>query len=427
MKTHLFLTVFMVGLVATMNAQIPTNGLVGSWPFNGNANDESGNGNNGTVSGASLTTDRFGNPNLAYSFDGENDYIAIAPSSLVDNETAATLSFWIKRDVNDDYGLPIHTGNQGCLNTQVKKDSVLVAVCTNSSYDGSAPTEFAVKWTYIQQSQWNHIILSYDGAAKNLKIYLNGILSKETFAEGNIWSPQSSYLAFGVYYLFGNPNHGYYKGILDDVMLYNRALSENEIKNIYTHNMCSDTIINDTTVYHVSDLSFEDLSPKVYLNSIDSLNTSVGGCDSIIYRYLKFVYEPDYFTDTIWVNDTIVTEVFDTTYVTITDTSFITVTDTLIIDVTITGVNSPENMNTLKVYPNPAKDYIYINTGNNYERMTDYKIKIISSSGSLIFETNVNQQLFEIKVNEFGQTGLFFIQIINNSNQIIDTRKIILE
>ena len=59
--------------------------------------------------------------------------------------------------------------------------------------------------------------------------------------------------------------------------------------------------------------------------------------------------------------------------------------------------------------------------------MTGYKIKIISSSGSLIFETNVNQQLFEINVNEFGQTGLFFIQIINNSNQIIDTRKIILE
>ena len=45
-----------------------SNGLVGYWPFNGNANDESGNGNDGTVNGATLTTDRFGNSNSAYEF-----------------------------------------------------------------------------------------------------------------------------------------------------------------------------------------------------------------------------------------------------------------------------------------------------------------------------------------------------------------------
>ena len=47
---------------------VPTNGLVGWWPFNGNANDESGNNNNGTVNGATLTTDRFGNAGKAYDF-----------------------------------------------------------------------------------------------------------------------------------------------------------------------------------------------------------------------------------------------------------------------------------------------------------------------------------------------------------------------
>ena len=51
------------------------NGLVAYYPFNGNANDESGNGNDGTVNGATLTTDRFGNTDQAYSFDG-NDYIS---------------------------------------------------------------------------------------------------------------------------------------------------------------------------------------------------------------------------------------------------------------------------------------------------------------------------------------------------------------
>ena len=210
----------------------PTSGLVGYWSFTGNANDESGNNHNGTVNGAILTVDRFGQSNNAYSFDGVNDYIAIAPSSLVDNELTATLSFWIIRGADDDYGLPIHTGNQGRIQTSVSKNSVSVGVTTNSSYDGSAPTEFGVT-DDLNQTQWNHIILRYDGIAKTLQIYINGELKKETFAEGNIWAAQGCYLAFGVYYLFGTPHHGYYKGILDDVRLYKRALEYSEIQSLY--------------------------------------------------------------------------------------------------------------------------------------------------------------------------------------------------
>jgi hypothetical protein len=53
---------------AQIPSYVPSNGLVGWWPFNGNANDESGNGNNGTVNGATLTADRFGNSNASYYF-----------------------------------------------------------------------------------------------------------------------------------------------------------------------------------------------------------------------------------------------------------------------------------------------------------------------------------------------------------------------
>jgi hypothetical protein len=74
---------------------VPSNGLVGYWPFNGNANDESGNGNNGTVNGATLTTDRFGNANSAYSFDGLNDYIDCGNSTSVSTPTNFTFSVWI--------------------------------------------------------------------------------------------------------------------------------------------------------------------------------------------------------------------------------------------------------------------------------------------------------------------------------------------
>jgi hypothetical protein len=70
-----------------IKAQIDlNNGLVAYYPFNGNANDESGNGKNGTVSGAVLTSDRFGNLISAYIFDGTNDYISANPVLPISNQ-----------------------------------------------------------------------------------------------------------------------------------------------------------------------------------------------------------------------------------------------------------------------------------------------------------------------------------------------------
>ena len=71
--------------------------MIGYWPFNGNANDESGNGNNGTVNGATLTTDRFGNLNSAYNFSGL-DYILGDASNFPSGNSARTISFWYNAD-----------------------------------------------------------------------------------------------------------------------------------------------------------------------------------------------------------------------------------------------------------------------------------------------------------------------------------------
>ena len=80
-------------------AQVPTNGLVGYWPFIGNANDESGNENNDIVNGATLTADRFGNTDKAYSFDGQNDYITIPHSNSLNFDgftSNYSICFWLK-------------------------------------------------------------------------------------------------------------------------------------------------------------------------------------------------------------------------------------------------------------------------------------------------------------------------------------------
>src|SRR6266404_7716082 len=72
-----------------------TNGLVAFYPFNGNANDESGHINHGTVNGAILATDRFGFANRAYYFAGDGSYISVQDSTSLDMTNAITVSAWI--------------------------------------------------------------------------------------------------------------------------------------------------------------------------------------------------------------------------------------------------------------------------------------------------------------------------------------------
>jgi len=95
-KTNLMVCAMLIVLLKTiLGLASLTDGLVAYYPFNGNANDESGNGNDGTVTGAALTADRFGNPNSAYSFDGINDIIEVSHSSSLNITSAISLCAWV--------------------------------------------------------------------------------------------------------------------------------------------------------------------------------------------------------------------------------------------------------------------------------------------------------------------------------------------
>ena len=102
-KKLLITAIAILGLVVntfgqTVPSYVPVNGLVGWWPFNGNANDESGNGNNGTVYGAALASDRFGNANNAFSFDGLNDYVLLANSGAINFSGGISFSAWVNAE-----------------------------------------------------------------------------------------------------------------------------------------------------------------------------------------------------------------------------------------------------------------------------------------------------------------------------------------
>jgi hypothetical protein len=119
------------------SAQIPTDGLVAYYPFNGNADDESGNKNHGTVYGAQLTTDRFGIPNKAYSFNGSSDFIKVANGAAFnfDKTNAFTLNVWINpHHTQLDYAGILDKSHAHILNGNTLKGFILQKALSSFSF-----------------------------------------------------------------------------------------------------------------------------------------------------------------------------------------------------------------------------------------------------------------------------------------------------
>jgi hypothetical protein len=164
----------------------------------------------------------------------------------------------------------------------------------------------------------------------------------------------------------------------------------------------------------VSDSSFQSKSPQTYLISADTfLLTNYPNCDSVVTSYGSYVYHPSYCTDTL--TDTI--DVYDTTYVSV------SVTDTLYIDILITGVNNVNN--TIKIYPNPANDIVIIDNGN-YSAMSNYSISITNSLSQQVYSSLINTAQFQIPVLTLGSVGTYFIQVLDGTNSVVETKQLIL-
>ena len=194
------------------------NNLVASYPFNGDANDESGNGNNGSVNGATLTSDRFGNPNSAFSFDGENDYIQIPHSESLNLTNQISVSYWIKLETSGPYFFPYHIIEKyGSWGSGQREWDINFVIDSGS-----------VVWsTNLESETYYNFIMTYDGEVIN--IYKNSMLiGSESHSTGIPKS--SSDIMIGEYFLGGDY---YFDGIIDDIRIYNYALSESEIQNLY--------------------------------------------------------------------------------------------------------------------------------------------------------------------------------------------------
>jgi len=208
------------------------NGLVAWYPFNGNAKDVTGNGNNGVVSGASLTYGIEGTTNSAYSFDGVNDYIEL-PSDELTSYGAFTISAWAKivngPSAANGIGYILHRSVDVSMGTSI----YWIAAVTNGSlyYGGGASSYGTGGFSNVvaDTSTWRLVTLTYDGNVE--RIYVDGS-EKNSYTVGAVTN-NSSNNKIGIGGTPHNPSYRPAKGSIDDVRIYNRALSASEVGGLY--------------------------------------------------------------------------------------------------------------------------------------------------------------------------------------------------
>ncbi|MBS7230291.1 T9SS type A sorting domain-containing protein [Flavobacterium psychroterrae] len=214
------------------NGQIPTNGLVAYYPFNGNANDLSGNGANGTVTAATLTSDRFGNSNTAYSFDGVNSYIDAVIPNIPKNNSSRTISGWFK--TNDAFTVPnkneVSIFNYGTL---AKLQRLSLSIYSKGYLEpitgaGFSSDDFYINNFDYSNNDWYFFTLTYDGS--KLSIFVNGKYVDQKAVNlntiGNIFRIGQR--------ISGDSVKEGFKGTIDDIAIWNRVLTAEEISALYT-------------------------------------------------------------------------------------------------------------------------------------------------------------------------------------------------
>lgn len=225
MKSTAKLLIALLCLVHSTNAQVPSGipiqGMYAWYSFNGNANDLSGNGHDGTVNGATLTTDRFGVPNSAYSYDGVSNNI-ILQNTVSFNSNAFTFSAWVN-----------FTDNAGDRAVISKHDNFWqngFSIFATNNHAGIAINNGSSQYVFspltYNDSLWHLYVGIYDG--------INSYIYVDTALVGTVSSPVAPTvntidLRFGM-----DSQLAPFHGIIDDAGIWTRALSQNEITLLYT-------------------------------------------------------------------------------------------------------------------------------------------------------------------------------------------------
>lgn len=482
---HKLKTLFVSAILSPLISfgQISSKGLVGYYPFNGNALDASGMANNGTVSGAILTTDKFSTPDNAYSFNGTSSYINLGQPSSLKMKDSISISVWMNVNtvstafqpvVSDNGSNQVSVGPGKNLRLAGNKLQFIVA----GIYNGSPAA------TYIESpitaGNWVHAVVTYD--KNTIKMYLNNALvASKAYTQSLSVNPNDL--------LIGKSGQGneFFNGKMDQIRIYNRAITVEEVKALYeetnkpvitalgTTSLCQGGFVKliapkgaqsykwSNGVIGKDTLSVsEGGSYFVTINGKDTSNTIVVNVDPTIASITNLSEFVNIAAPSFTLNGSPASGVFSgngisngkfnpkvaglgtsliaysfignagctgkiVRKVVVYDTlnSTCSVKDTLFMTIVL-GINNTEKENTIKIYPNPASTTIEISNGD-YTLMAGYKIEIANPLGQLVFVSDVNQNHFSINVSSWAKNGVYILKLYDSQNNVIENRKIVIQ
>ena len=221
-------------------------GLIAHYPFNGNANDESGNNYHLTIHDATMSNDRFGAASRSFHFDGQNDYLQMPAIEKSAGLQELTISLWIKPERASPYILSLYGENfqrNGCLSylgTYSKQNGYGLQHTLLSKGSPSCPGRTMIDSATNTLDEWTHLVLVQHPDKDNIGSFLrythynNGKKSQLTQGQTSDYGPLPTNFQFGGFIgAYIRPDIFLYQGNIDDIRIYNRRLSDAEVLELY--------------------------------------------------------------------------------------------------------------------------------------------------------------------------------------------------
>jgi len=266
--------ILLIVLGVSTNAQ--NNGLITYYPLDGDANDDSGNGHHGIVNGATLTVDRFDNENSAYSFDGEDDYIAVNKSIITPDLAGFSIAAWIKSNGQQNtFAVPLSQGAAGYQGIAFQygwpNPSDFICIAGPKSGDWRA---LQFNTDLETDLDWHFYTATYDGTT-----FISYKDSQKQFQENSSLDLGSSDFTIGQ---DSENSDRFFNGSIDEVRIYNYALTDNEIINLYDYNTSTSTINNSLLEIYPNPAHNHIYIKGISINSVISVYSITGKLLKII-------------------------------------------------------------------------------------------------------------------------------------------------
>ena len=397
------LTIFLTSLIllfataakAQVPSYVPTNGLVGYWPFNGNANDESGNGNNGTVNGASLAADRFGNGNEAYSFDGVDDFIDI--SSLNNSAYApVTYSLWFNANQlvvvdmplgnqvsligRDQAGIP-NQGDLGIWNDPANSINQQLIY-----YTGNTAQLFNFTPTI---NLWYNLVFVYS-SDYTMSIFIDGQFIGNVVFDGSGLTANIPFRIGAGTGFDGVSTRFNWNGYIDDIGMWNRALTADEVLALY--NGCN-----------VSPLAVSgNVTPTQFTQETYTYPSTVGSTYNwTVTNGVIVSGQGTNSIDVMWANTGI-------GQISVAETNATNCTgDVVTYDVIVIPTNVEELSNAIILYPNPVSTNLTLQVKNE---MIGSDFVVFDALGKVVLRDKILSNNQDISVNNLSN-GNYILRV----------------